>query len=365
MKCKQLLAFYLALLIPGLAAAQSDSEVRSFIKTVKVSRETSLQVINKYGTVHISPWNKDSASIRAEIKAFAPNQSKLDKMFDGIVINFTEAGTLVRAQTEFNQNIGMLFENFKGMTSKIISYDSRVEINYYISIPEYLNLRIENKYGDVYMENCSGTFSASVSNGAFKANSLGSKSTLTLAFCDAKINSLASGKIDASFSDINIGETGDITISSISSKYEIKKGGEINTESRRDKFFIHNAESLKGNAYFTDYNLNSLKKTIDLTARYGSVTIDIIENGFTTVNINSGYSDLSLGFDPGASYKFDIHHINSYIGLPDKNTKSEEKVINDDKKEYMTYGTTGKNPGEASVKIDANRGNIYLKQVSP
>jgi hypothetical protein len=364
MKCKQLLAFTLALLISGLASAQSDSEVRSFIKTVKVGRESSLQVINKYGTVHISPWNKDSASIRAEIKAFAPNKSKLDKMFDGIIINITEAGTLVRAQTEFNQNINTLFESFKGMTSKIISYDSRVEINYYISIPEYLNLRIENKYGDVYMENSSGQFSASVSNGTFKANSLGSRSTLSFAFCDVKINSIASGKIDASFSELNIGETGDLTISSISSKYEIKKGGEISTESRRDKFFIQNARSLKGNSYFTDYNLNLLKKSIDLTVRYGSVTVDVIENGFETVNINSGYSDLSLGFDPGASYKFDIHHINSFLVLPEKNTKSEERVINEAKKEYMTFGTTGKNTGEATVKIDANRGNIYLKQVS-
>ncbi len=361
MKCKHILAFYLALLISGLLSAQSDSEVRSFMKTVKVGRETSLQVVNKYGTIHISPWNKDSASIRAEIKAFAPNQSKLDKMFGGIIINITEAGSLVKAETEFSQNINMLFENFKGMTSKIISYESRVEINYYISIPEYLNLRIENKYGDVYMENSSGTFSATVSNGTFKANSLGSRSTLALSFCDAKINLIASGKIDASFSEINIGETGDLTITSISSKYEIKKGGEINTESRRDKFFINNAESLKGNSYFTDYNLNSLKKSIDLTARYGSVTVDLIENGFESININSGYADLSLEFDPEASYKFDIRHINSYLVLSDKNTKSEKKVINEDKREYMTFGTSGKNPAEATVKIDATRGNIYLK----
>ena len=38
----------------------------------------------------------------------------------------------VRAETEFTSNINMLFESFKGMTSKIISYDSRVEINYFI-----------------------------------------------------------------------------------------------------------------------------------------------------------------------------------------------------------------------------------------
>ena len=175
--------------------------------------------------------------IRSEIKAVASNREKLGKMFDGISINMTESKDQIRAETKFTQNIGMLFENFKGMTSKLISYDSRVEINYYITIPEYLNLKIENKYGDVYMEDITGDFSISLSNGSFKANSLGKNSTLNLTFCDATINSLTSGKIDASFSEISSNEFGDVTINSISSKYEIKKAGTITIESRRDKFY--------------------------------------------------------------------------------------------------------------------------------
>jgi hypothetical protein len=35
--------------------------------------------------------------------------------------------------------------------------------------------------------------------------------------------------------------------------------------------------------------------------------------------------------------------------------------MNEDRKEYVTSGTVGKNPGKAKVKIDATRGNIYLK----
>ena len=56
----------------------------------------------------------------------------------------------------------------------------RVEINYYINVPEYLNLKIENKYGDVYMEEYNGDFSVSVSNGSFKANSLGKDLNFTI-----------------------------------------------------------------------------------------------------------------------------------------------------------------------------------------
>lgn len=360
MNYKTMLTFALTIFMSISVSAQSNSEIRSFIKSVPVGRETSVEVNNKYGSIHITSWNKDSAYIRAEVKAFAPNKARLMKMFDGVTINFTTTSYLVKAQTDFTQNINMLFESFKGMTSKIISYDSRVEIDYYINIPDYLNLKIENKYGDVYMENNTGNFSVSVSNGSFKANSLKKGSSISLVFCDATINSLTSGKIDASFSEITIGETEDLTVNSISSRFDIKKAGTIRTESKRDKFFITHIEILQANSYFTDFNLNNLKKEMNLTTRYGSVNADFIEKGFEAININSGYSDISLGFEQGSSYNLDIKHINTFLVLPDKNN-TEKKAIDEDKKEYMTSGTVGKNPGTAKVKIDANRGNIYLK----
>jgi hypothetical protein len=361
MNYKIIITINLILLIFNSLSAQNDSETRSFIKTFPISNETTLEVSNKYGTIQITPWNKDSVYIRAEVKAFAKDRSRLSKMFEGIDVMITGSKYIVRAQTEFTSNINTLFESFKGMTNKIISYDSHIEINYYINIPEYLNLKIENKYGDVYMENNTGNFKISISNGSFKANSLGKKSSITMSFCDATINSVTSGTIDASFSEISIGETEDLIINSISSKYDIKKAGSIRGESKRDKFFIGNIESLQGNTYFTDYRLDAIRKELNLSTKYGSINADFIEKGFGAVNINSSYSDISLRFESGSSYDFDIRHINAFLVLPDKNTKTEEKALNEEKKEYVTYGTVGKNPGTAKVKIDATRGNIYLK----
>jgi hypothetical protein len=211
------------------------------------------------------------------------------------------------------------------------------------------------------MENCTVDFSISVSNGSFKANSLGKSSSVSMTFCDATINSISTGKIDASFSEVSIGETEDLSINSISSKYDIKKAGIIHSESRRDKFFIDNIEAIQGNSYFTDYKLAKLKKQLSLRTRYGNLNVDLIEKGFESIDVNSGYSDISLGFEEGSSYNLDIRQINAFLVLPDRNTRTEKKALNDEKKEYMTYGTVGKNPGATKVKIDATHGNIYLK----
>jgi len=359
MNYKKYLAIILLLLPLSDLPAQNNTETRSYIKSFPATKETRLEVFNKYGTIQITSWNKDSVIIRAEIKAFASSDEKLNKMFEGVNVKVTDSKPVIIAKTNFAQN--MLFENFKGMTGKIISYDSRIEINYYINIPDYLNLKIENKYGDVYMESNKGDFSITVTNGSFKADALGKGSTLNLAFCDAFITSVASGKLDASFSEITITQTEDMSINSISSKYKIEKAGLLRLESRRDDFTIKSIESLQGNSYFTDYEIDSLKNNINLTTRYGNLNIDNIENGFESLNLNSGYSDISMGFNPASSYRIDIRTLNSYLLLPSKNVKAEKKILNEEKKEFIYTGTAGTNPGKSILKIDANRGKIYLK----
>jgi hypothetical protein len=361
MSCKPFFTSVLLLLIFSSLLAQNNSETRSYMKEFHVGKETTLKVTNKYGTIQVTSWNKDSVYVRAEIKAYATKPSKLASMFDGITINLTEAGPMVIAQTSFTQNINWLFESFKGMTSKIISYDSRVEINYYINVPEYLNLKINNKYGDVYMENCSGKFSISISNGSFKASSLGKESAVSLIFCDATIGSIASGSIDASFSEISADEIGKVSINSISSKYYIKNAGEVRFDSRRDKFNFNSIESMRGDSYFTDYSVKNLKKEISLSTRYGSINVESIEKGFESVNLSTGYSDIFLNFDENASYSLDVRHLNTFLSLPSKNIKTEQKTLDEEKREYITFGTVGNNPGSVKVKIDATRCKIYIK----
>jgi hypothetical protein len=361
MSCKTIITCVLLLSVLSTAGAQERSETRSFMKSFPVGKDNTLELTNKYGTVQVTTWKKDSAYIRAEIKAFAPSQEKLASMFDGVTVNFAEAGPILKAQTVFTQNINRLFESFKGMTSKIISYDSRIEINYYINVPEYLNLKIENRYGDLYMESCSGKFTASVSNGSFKANSLGRESTVNISFCDATIGSILSGSIDASFSEVSADNVGDISINSISSKYELKKAGKVLFESKRDKFNINTIESIRGNSYFTDFLVKDLKKELSFTIRYGEIKTESIDKGFESVNLNSGYAEIFLNFDENSSYNLDVRHINTFLALPSKNSKTEQKTLDEDKKEYITFGTVGNSPGSAKVKIDANRCKIYFK----
>jgi hypothetical protein len=101
------------------------------MRSLPLSKDARLEVINKYGDIQITSWKKDSVQIMAEIEAFAPSRSKLEKMLEGIEVNITTAGSLVRAETEFQREITVLLESLKGITGKIIEYESKVRILLY------------------------------------------------------------------------------------------------------------------------------------------------------------------------------------------------------------------------------------------
>ncbi len=341
--------------------AQSVTEKRIYRKSLPFQNGSRIEIRNKYGDIKFTAWNRDSVYIRAELEAFAPNKSRIEKMLDGININITGTSALIRAETEFNKEITVLLESFKGLTKKIIDYDSRVRINYFVNLPVNADVDINNQFGDISMENNSGTLSVDLSNGDFSANTLNRISELSMNFGEVEIGSVRSGRITTTFSEFTINNSEDLTINSTSGRFEMRKAGKLNVESRRDKFFIGTIDELTGASYFSHFRIDRLAKMTDMTLKYGSLDAGGIDNGFDRINLNSVYSDITLSFAPSVSYEYEIRHTNAYVSVPERNNKPQKEALNEDRKEYLTSGTNGNNPGSRKVRIEASRGNIYLK----
>jgi hypothetical protein len=349
------------LLIGNPLSGQSLSENRSFIKSFPLHENTRLEIINKYGDIHISSWEKDSVNIMAEIEAFAPDQSKLEKMIDGIEIKMTGSASLIRAETEFEREITVLIESFREITKKLIEFESKMQINYFINVPDDVDILIRNQFGNISMENNTGTISVTLSNGNFKANSINRISELNLDFGEAEIASVRSASINSTFAKIIINQSENIVLNSTSSKYELAKPGNIELESRRDKFFIGNIDAINGISYFSDYKINNLAGNTDLDLKYGSFDAETVNNDFESIVIRSSSTDITAGFDPSASFKFEIRHLNSFVVIPDENIKFNKETINEARKEYLLTGIIGGKKPSGFLRINATRGNIYIR----
>lgn len=352
-------AFLLFFVIP--LGAQDESANKSFSKSLTVGRETKLEVINRYGDINISTWDKDSAYITAEIEAYAPDQTRLDKLVAGINVSITGTGSLIRAETVFERETTVLLESFKEFTGKLIDFESRIEINYFISIPDYIDIDIKNQFGDISAEDNTGTISVDLSNGDFRANNLNRISALNLDFGDAVIGSVKSAKIITSFSKINIERSDELDLSSTSSRFDLGKAGVIEIESRKDKFFIGEISTITGASWFTDYSVEYLVTAAGLDLKFGSCDIERINGRFDNMVIKSANADIKANFEPSASYEYEIRQVNAYVVLPENKTRAEKETVNENRKEYLLTGKIGAGTGKSRLKIDASRGNVNIR----
>ena len=68
LKFSKLTGVLLVLMATGMyVRSQTYTESQKVVRTFPAGSETRLDLSNKYGTVHIIPWNKDSVQINIDL----------------------------------------------------------------------------------------------------------------------------------------------------------------------------------------------------------------------------------------------------------------------------------------------------------
>jgi hypothetical protein len=335
-------------LYPGGLSGQvyTDRKVREY----KVADNTSVEVSNKYGKIHVITWDIDSVKIEANLRISASNYQKMQKLRDNITFDFNATKTFIVAKTVFTNQATIISDFVDAFIPSNI-----VSINYMVYTPEYVNLKIDNKFGDIYMDDFNGTLELILSNGDLKANKLSGAPTVRLSSGDGTINSISDGKVFASYSDLQIRDAGKVSLETRSSVLTIDQGNEVSVDSRRDKFQIGMLNELSATGYFTIFNIDQLNKDLRCSLKYGNIAVQRISDAFSFINIESEYADIDLYFNRNTSYNLDIsHHYDVYINLPANLARVETTVQNKDEKIMLTYGKIGNSTVETTRKVNIN-----------
>ncbi len=341
-----------AILIAGVfATAQTVSDARFRKKSYKVSPETTLEIENKYGTILIVPWNKDSVQITADIFLEAKSASKLRKLQNDIDVSFAGTSNYIIARTIIGDGGSKVASELRALSNTLVS-SSTVEINYTIYLPVYVNLVLTNKFGDIYIDDLSGDVDISLSNGVLKANSFSGNSRVELIFAKGTIRELATSSLNLSYAEFTLGNAEQLDIVSKSSGIEIDTAGVIKLESRRDKIEVNKVEYLYGNSSFTDVLISEFIREVDCNMNYGKMVIENVLPEFSRIKINSDYTDITLFTSALSTYNIDIlHNEKAIVHLPLKN--ADLKTIKTGEEFLTTDGTVGTGKSQKSISIKA------------
>ncbi|RPI44588.1 MAG: hypothetical protein EHM46_02680 [Bacteroidetes bacterium] len=255
-------------------------------------------------------------------------------------------------KTIIDSESGRLASELKSVTHTIAGSNKRVEVNYMVRVPRYLDVVIQNKFGDIFMDDLDGRVDIDLSNGVLKAHHLEGNSAISLSFANGMINALGSATMNVSYTDLTLGSANQLDVESRSSEIRLERANVVKINSRRDRYHLQEVEYLYGNGDFTQVWIYDFIRESDLYMKYGELTIGHILPGFNRIYVQSDYTDVSLSFDPGCSFSFDIlHNEKAVLRLPAEHMTSQEKY--DGKSHFQTSGRAGEGEPAGVLKMDA------------
>jgi hypothetical protein len=335
-----------------LCYAEGQEFSNQVVRAYKVSNETSIDVFNKYGKIHVVSWDNDSVKFIIDLKIRNKDPEKLEKIKENLSFEFTPSSYYVMARTVIGNGNQVVFKDLADIAGSYFSAPGQIQIDYTIMVPGYSSLKLENKFGDVYLDDREGNLALTLSYGNLKANKLNGNSEIKLSSGDAEINFLNDGHLFGSYSNLHILKAQNLSLDSRSSNVTIDEVNELTLRSRRDKLILPRVRILKGDSYFSEFSILGLQDELDYIFRYGSLTIDNIQKSFSSVVINSEYTDLRLSFERGSSYDIEItHHQDALISYPRSVGTLNVKTVSGPEKQKMTYGRLGTGQSNSRVTI--------------
>ncbi|MEZ5196207.1 MAG: hypothetical protein R2764_07365 [Bacteroidales bacterium] len=348
------------------ANAQVFERSRELTKTYKVYKETTLEVSNKYGNIHLFPWEKDSIKIHIEVNVKANKESKADKIYEYIDFDFSNTKYYVVAKTAFRDNKNAFWSEVSDLASTLFSGNNKAQIDYFIYLPSGMEVSFENKFGNIYTTNHSGKMTVKLSNGDFKANNIMGYANLDFKLGNVSIGQINDGMLKVSYGEVDIEEANMLVVESKSSTLKIGKLNDLKLESRRDKYYIDRIKSISGATSFSYINIEDFSNDMNLETEYGEVNFDNVESSFQLISLSSKYTDITFNVSDGFKCVLNIDHSES-SGITYPESFTGLKMVEIDKKEdhFKTSGTIGTNPKPAGkINIRLWSGNVVMKKNS-
>jgi len=344
-----------AILLSSGLNAQEELK-KEYHKEYKVNPSMTLDLSNRYGDIDVQTSETDQVIIDVKVTLKFPNRERAEKLLSYIEVEFTEEPDRISARTVIDEKF-----SFSGWSGE----SRRFRIDYNVRMPEKMNLKLVNRYGNTVLDDLSGQVTLDIKYGNLTAASLkrGNEkplNSLSLAYGKGSVEE--AGWLDAIFrycSNFTISRSQALLVDSKYSKVQLGTVSSLVGETKYDNLKIDNINNLVLESGYTDINIGTLTKKLDFKVAYGSFSINRVPAGFESIELDARYTGVRVGIDETANYK--LNGEVSYGGLKfnEDNYKNIKRIV--ENTSTTVEGIIGKEESPAAwVRIDASYGTIKL-----
>jgi len=335
------------LLIVAVSFSLSAQDARKeYTETYNVNKGITLSTVTKYSDVELLTWDKNEVDILVVVEVDASSKSKAEESLKKIDVSIQKSGNTISLKTEMQ----------KGWSKNV-----KTDINITIKAPAYVNLNMENSYGDLFVQEVTGLALLNLKYSNLKAGELSRgnekpHNKVQLAYSNGTIENAGWVELELAYSDMEINSSNMLFVESKYSKLSGEKAGGIVTKGAYDKYYLDEVDSFVAELKYSGLKFGVLHKSLNLQSSYTSAKILKVTRGFEEIDATLSYGNIAMGVESGASFKFDGGSKYGHVAIDKEGKLSKSK----EGTSMRIWGTVGTSP-KSTIKLITKYGNIDIK----
>jgi hypothetical protein len=344
-KPKSMLLSLLLIATAGFTLIAQEAK-QEYAEAFNVSRGVTLSSDTKYSDIELLAWDKDIIDILVVVEVDASSKSKAEDALKKVKVHMSKSGNTVLLDTELEQ----------GWSKNV-----KTKIDITINAPAYINLNLDNSYGDLFIQEVSGHTLLDLAYCNLKAGTLSRGdekpyNKLKLAYSNGVIDRAGWMELEVAYSDMEINASEMLSMESKYSKLTGESAGRIVTEGSYDKYLLDNVDTFEAELKYSGVKFGALNKKLDLHSGYTSAKILKLARGFEEVDAELSYGGIYIDVEEGASFKTELESKYGNIKIAQDGKLSTSKENNYKK----VWGSVGSSP-RSNMHLITKYGNIEIE----
>lgn len=334
------------LVIAGSYSLSAQDASKEYSETYSVTKGVTLSAETKYSDIEILTWDKSEVDVLVEVEVEASSKSKADEALKKIDVIIKKSGNTISLETEMES----------GWSKNV-----KTQINITIQAPAYINLEMENAYGDLFIQEVSGLVLLDLKYSNLKAGMLSRGdekpyNQLELAYSNGTIDEARWLEVELAYSELDIVNSEMLFVESKYSKLIGEKAGGIITEGAYDKYYIDELDSFVAELKYSGLKFGVVNKSLSLHSAYTNAKVMKLSKSFDKVDAALSYGNLFMDVESGTSYKVEAEAKYGKVKIASDGNLNQTK----EGTSMKVWGTIGSSP-KANVKVITKYGNLVIE----
>mgnify|MGYP005991428563 CR=1 FL=1 len=348
-----LFAFF-PLLSFSSTALEKHEKTKTITKNYPVNKDATVFIDNRYGNVTVTTWHKNTVNIIVKITVKGNDLESIEDKLKAISINFEANKDLVEARTKIEK----VKSNWSwwGKNSNV-----NYEINYFINMPRTNNADLNNKYGDIELDELEGKANIDCDYGNIEIEKLlNTTNTIDIDYCgNSEINYMNSGTINADYSKLTIDNATTLKTNIDYTTLRIRQVENLTFSSDYGNVTVDDVTHVVGSSDYAGMRFGTVRKNLEIDTDYGGLRIRNLAKGFEKVKIDGSYAGIKIETPGNATFNFVIDLSYASFGYPDEKVKFIKSIKKTTKKHYE--GSFGDGTSESQLNIKSSYGSVSIR----